>query len=658
MKTQDVNLGDRIILAVALIWWGGVAFGHYEVPAGHCPLVVMGKDYWPALYKYADFSYNTNFVKWVTFERSVRFDNPAIFKIPAFRDAVPVYFGRRPPTNGLTTYRHFADNFTEEEPDREILTSNPQPEKPLLFWTTGKRNFLSWGERPDLVKEEYEVWRTAHPNALYDGYVAEWDNDIMLSYGRVKKLKDGDSRKANIEKFLGEKPRTRLEHVAKLRAFMEERRQVFYGGRMCALMAHIFDLHLAADAGARYLSIETTNSSGSPQHDHEYRWNVAAMFARGAARQFGTPWEWYIAGYMNGFVSDGRWLGNIINVYPGKDDSPDHAERCGWYSGIEWGQSANVLRRAFYFAYLNGANFTQMEEWSAQFLMWDKKAKKTVLSPRGKLYSEYHDFTAAHPDRGVAYTPVAICVPLAQGYPAWGGYPFSERVYGYTEGDHAVDAVFFTLVPGFERAKAMARGEEHNLHNTPFAAMYDVIAPDVTSQSPERLLEVMKSYKTLVIVGDYPDRSWEKTLAKYESAGGRVIRIGAAEVPPMTKDAESTVGDLMAGRSRHSKVAEIFRGLQEDYFPFSVEGDCLYGANRNEKGWWLWVFNNNGVTKFGDRPEVVDRKAASRIRVSAARMPLGAVRDLITGRPVDVRGGTFEWTVPAGDLAVFEVPDK
>ena len=42
-----------------------------------------------------------------------------------------------------------------------------------------------------------------------------------------------------------------------------------------------------------------------------------------------------------------------------------------------------------------------------------------------------------------------------------------------------------------------------------------------------------------------------------------------------------------AGKVRFPEIEAIFEGLQKDYFPFKVEGDCLYGANRTDGGWWL-----------------------------------------------------------------------
>ena len=632
---------SRLLAVCAALAGVFAASAGQAVPPRHHPQKIMGRDYWPALYKYGD---------WVSSAgaNAVRFDNPAINDLPAFRDAAPVYHARRTPPpeeSGKATWRMFADNFRAQDRDGEIVSSNPHPDRPLFLWVTSKRPCVTLGGEIDLAGDDFAAWKAARPNLQFDGIVVEWDNDLMLAYPRAGRIAD-PLRRAQVEAFLGKPPADRYGRMQMMRRHFANRTKAHYNGKMAVFVAHIYNLHLGADAGARYLTIETTNTSGSPTNDNEYRWNTAAFFARGAARQFALPWEWYFAAYMNGFCADGSWLNNAMCAYP--------ASASG-YSRIEYGTSANLMRRGYYFAYLNGANVTQVEEWSAQYQAWDEAAGKTVLTQRGRDYSDFHDFTQRCPKRGVVYAPVAVCVPLSQGYSAYGGWPWAEYDYGYTQGDHAVDAVFFTLVPGFERAKAMKKGVETNLHNSPFAQMYDVICPDAPSQSEEQTLEVLKSYRALVVAGDFKCDKTERCLAAYAKSGGRVIRLGPGEVPPPGR---SAVRDTLAGRKKFPAVERIFRGLERDYFPLAVEGDCLYGMNKTPSGWWLWVFNNKGVVKFADRPHTVDKAFDATVTVSPAHFKPVIARELLSGRRVAVSGGRFTWRVPAGDLAVFELEGK
>ena len=655
------------------------------VPLRHIPKRIMGRDYWPALYRYRDWIPGDKY-KNSAFE--VRFDNPDIFKMPAFRDAAPVYWARNdpPPVDGASgTWRRFADNFTPDERDREIITTNPYPDRPFLFAATSKRQFWTWGADNDLDYAEYAAWKTNHPNALYDGTILEWDNDLMLAYRRLASVSNA-TRRAKIEALIGKHPpKTREERMDVMRRHFADRQKASYGGKMAVHASHVFSQHLGADCGAAVVAVEMTNSSGSPTSDSEYRWNLAPMFARGAARQFGLPWEWYWAAYMNGFRTNGEWHDNAACTYPhgpstiqmktdANTQTPKHSNtiKALPIRGPEYGTSASLMRRLYYYSYLNGANITQPEEWSAYFLTWDEKAGKTMLTQRGRDYAAYHDFTQRHPGRGAPYTPVAICVPLARGYPAYGGWAWAERNYGYTKSDLMSDAVLFSLVPGFERAKAMKAGIETNLHNSRFAQMYDVICPDATSQSSDTVLDVMKSYKALVVAGEFTDPKVAKCLSDYEKAGGRVIRfpveafekfetfekLGTVNLSNLSNTSNLSnllISQLKAGKVRFPEIEIIFEGLQKDYFPFKVEGDCLYGANRTDGGWWLWVFNNKGVTKFTDAPHTVDHSFDADITVSCAKGDIVAVMELLAGKDIPVVAGKFRYHVVAGDLAVFKV---
>ena len=645
-----------------------------DVPPRHVPKRIMGRDYWPALYRYRDWLPDAKYDN-SAFE--VRFDNPDIFKLPAFRDAAPVYWAHNnpPPVDGASgTWRRFADNFRDTERDREIADSNPFPDRPFLFAATAKRQFWTWGAECDLDYADFAEWRAQHPNALYSGTILEWDNDLMLAYRRMASMTD-KTRRAKVEALIGKcPPKTREERMDVMRRQYADRHKAAYGDKMAVHASHVFSQHLGGDCGADVLVVETTNTSGSPTNDSEYRWNLAPMFVRGAARQFDRLWEWYWAAYMNGFSTNGEWQNDAACRYP---IGPSANTPFGAINRPEYGISGNLMRRLYYFSYLNGANVTQPEEWSAYFLAWDEGAGKTMLTCRGRDYAAYHDFTAKHPGRGTPYTPVAICIPLSRGYTAFGGWPWAENGYGYTRSDLMSDAVLFSLVPGFERAKAMKAGVETNLHNSRFAQMYDVICPDAPSQSPETVLDVMKSYKALIMAGEFADPKVAQCLAEYEKSGGRVIVLSddilqnwSVSTTDHTEDTEKRNGgnsnsvcsvsyavtrQMKAGKVKFPKIESILENLQKDYFPFKVKGDCLYGANRTEDGWWLWVFNNKDITKFTDAPHAVDHSFDADITVSCKKDGTTAVKELLTEKPVPIAEGKFKYRVEAGDLAVFEV---
>jgi len=656
-----------VLLAGVAFAVGTVMIGGFPgVPERHQPCRMMGRDCWRKLYKYQCYGWKAGA------DNNVRMDNPSLLALPAFADAAPEYVAAAPrpsPDSRLAVHALLKDNFANE-PDVEILSSNPRPDRPLFLVRRSERDPGTWGSPVKLDYCDYARWRAAHPNLVADGNISEWCNDLNVAYDSLSGVSciyedttcKNEEQRAALARLILPRPASRYEQVAVLRRYYEMRKERNYGGKMAVLDAHLNSLHLAADFGASYLRMESTASG-------EYRYQVSAMFARGAARQFGVPWEWYVAGYANSFATNGEFWGDTMCSYLVGDGARTHW-RGSVYEGAEWptgrirignggpdyGISRSLFRRTHYLAYLSGANVIALEEWPRVLQMWSSEQKRTVLSPRGEIYVEFAGFMRAHPDRGAHYSPVAICVPIAQGYPTWGGSPWDEKRFGYTDGDRAVDAVFFTLVPGRDYVRLLAKGEEMCLRNTPYADMYDVVSPDAGSQSEEEVLAVMKAYKALVVVGDYRDSAWENALRRYQEGGGRVMRVGVAEL-----NQSDGTGDVRTGTRAYPRLQRMFAELQKDYFPFVVEGACQHGLLIARDHLWLYAFNNDGVTKFADSEERLQEAKSSRICISGNQgrgCRLGkdsSVRELLSGKSVSADGGSFSWLLKPGDLAVFEI---
>ena len=661
------KFGCVSVLAAAAIGCCGTAGAKplVETPARHALKKIMGRDCWRSMTKYYEYG-------WSGREDAV--DNPEVNNHPAIADVIPVYVAFAAPPEektGYSTWPKLEQNFVGgNNPALEIITSNPDPTRPFKIdnWCE-RRGKMTWGSPVTLDREEYARWREKHPNLLYDGHLGEWCNDIDLAFGALAGRNDtsgcsqptkSEERKAAFRRFFEPRPKTRYEQCALLKRYYEMRRERYYGGTMNVLDAHINSFHIAGDCGAVLLSMETTRSG-------QYRYQPTAMFCRGAARQFGVPWEWYVAGYVNGWSTNGFFVGDCMCGYPTKDNPdrgftygkerkascwPNGSIRIGC-SGPDGGISRSLFKRTHYLAYLSGANVISLEEWRSVLKMWDKAQGKTVFSPRGRIYCDFVDFITRHPDRGAHYSPVAVCVPLAQGYPTWGGHPFNKGNFGYTDGDKAVDAVFYTLVPGVDYARLDREGVEVCLRNSRWADMFDVIAPDVERQSEAELLGVMRSYKALVVVGDYRDRGWEKTLARFEAEGGKVVRVS----PGLLADRVGK-GEISSGAVRFPSLETELQKLQDAYFPFKVEGDCAYGLTAADDHVWLYVFNNAGVIKYADAPDRLDASKAADVTVTVAPggKPLRKVTELLSGKDVAVAGGmSFGSRLGPGELAIFEI---
>jgi len=661
METVQLVLRTAVLCGVFLSGCVGKCGFRASAPSRHAPKVVMGRDYWTMLYSY--FFTNPGWDAMIAGDASLSaFDNHDLRELPVFRDCALQDFSCRPPpdtTTGLATWRTVKENFYIGNHHYEGMEACAKQDRPLQVIFGSKRNRKAFCGEITLDYDDYARWKVRHPNLTVFHTLSEWDNDvrghIIYAHGSPKTNAIEEARRLAVRRFIGILPSNRYERVALQKKYFDRQVELYYGDRDHIGALHCSNLigNLAAAWGAREIIVETTNTTSPGGGDNEMRWEMAAMFTRGAARQFNIPWGWYSAIFMNGFEADGTFVGDSVCNYPQSASEAVRRTGAGGIRSPAGGISRSLNRRSWYYGYLNGASYVQQEGWHRVLLRFDSNVGKIVLSPRGEDFAAFHDFTMAHPDRGTPYTPVAVLVPFAQGYAAEGGYPWRDSSYGYTAGDQAVDAVFFSIVPGFERGAMTRRGGEFNLHNTSMAMMYDVISPDAPQDGKE-LLDVFKSYRALVVVGDYPDRSFERQLSAYTKAGGEVVRIDPASLPDVD---DKTVADIRSGRRRFPNVEACLKKLQDKFFPVKVVGDCQYGLNQTKTGLWLWCFNNKGITKFADREQVVDPSASSEICVDVGNLNVRRVSELLTGQSLVVENGSFRFVIPAGDIAVFELSE-
>ena len=621
----------------------------FETSPRHAPKLVMGREYWTYLMEwyYTDPGFADSLDGPAGWWEKSAWANVSLTNLPVFLDCGLVRStvkGPPDPAETKATWRTVRDNCT---PSRwKCLERAGKKDRPFVLVMPGKRNQGALAGEIDLDYGDWASFKAANTNLVCTRTICEWGNDIKLFIKRTDKVTNPERNKELKERWARYDMADRYDRLALAKWFARRMLKVHYGD-MDTFMAfrHCMSLdHVAAALGAKFLTLETTNTT---QGDSEYRWDIAGMFARGAARQFGLPWCWYEANYFNGPGKDGKWLNN-------SHCSETLLRRCEGYNDMpEGGTAISAQRRVWYYAYLNGVNGVESESWRDQFFSTNTPSGKAELTKRGRNFSDFHDFTAAHPDRGVTYAPVAILTPFAQGYPAYGGRSWHHYKCQYTRGDYAIDALFFTIAPGWEREKGLKAGvHEGNLHNSRFAMMYDVLVPD-SPQPKAEFKRALFAYPAAILVGDYPDASeFEDVLADYEKAGGRLVRLTADGLPPLN---ENTIGDIKAGRLAFPSVARMLNSLQRELFPFVVTGDCQYGANRTKDGWWLWVFNNKGVRKFADTFETIDHAKDAAVMVECVHALPTSVKELTTSTTIKVSGRRFACTVPAGDFVVFEI---
>ena len=539
--------------------------------------------------------------------------------------------------------------------------------------------------------EAYRKWLAAHPTFL-GYYSGEWVNDaIQPFHGAMTRFTTPSKRRAKAKTALKWKMTT--NEVAEVLARDEyvhayDSRGQFVTNLLKKCFSRIVEIHegdagrlmvgdgvtladgLVADWGCGQLSIEATRNG--------CLWQRQMMGVRGAAREFGgLPWRWYAASYFRGFDSKGRWCSEgYLNA-----DHPTH------------GISPSALKRAAYMAFLAGASRYEREDGMGAY--WHKADKS--LSDEGKAFVEFRRF-AARVDRGVPYQPVAILMSRFRGYGRNGGKAW--RCF-YEHSDRHLDVVMNAVLdtPSNSRRSDLKKGCERVMANARYGDLFDILVADCERQ--ECFRKALMDYRVAVLTGAYaPNPEMEATLKAYVEQGGTLVvnvaqltdgiawakdgkvvradekgapvysekalgkgRVILSHIPyaaPWYGDDDAAQNRMLAETTdsgdpiRFPHVEWLFDRLMPSLTPAKVTGDIQYGFNRTKDGWLVYLINNGGVTKFGDKLPEYDPKGVD-VTVDLSNLPHAAVRELVANRPFATEGAVLKINVPSGDLAVLEL---
>lgn len=268
-------------------------------------------------------------------------------------------------------------------------------------------------------------------------------------------------------------------------------------------------------------------------------------FLRGAARQhdgltatyrscnFGDSATMFTQ--QQSYTSPRNLLDNYYSVYSGAGVS--------WYKFDIW------------YSYMAGSSMFYHEQGFDEF--WKPGGttaagvREVELSPKGKLVDRFLRVTAAEPDRGHPYTPVAFLVDYAHGWEPSPYWPNSFKNYHndperFRYGDHErmLQEYFWAAFHpiGVESQKPITALNEVHPAGV-FGDVFDVVFayPDV------KLWRTVDSYPVLIAAGDIELTEAEgKRLAQYVANGGTLVMAeghltgpGAAALEPPTVGAET-----------------------------------------------------------------------------------------------------------------------
>ncbi len=491
--------------------------------------------------------------------------------------------------------------------------------------------------------------------------------------------------------------------------------------------------HCLLEWGAGLLTLETTSTG-------PYRHQQAMASARGAARQYGKPWNWYMAVCYNGYTDSNTWDNNAFPYSLTTSPTPVASDPPGHVRGPTCGMSVSLLRRDFFLGYLSGASFVQPETYPYAFWQYKDQSRKTYeLSPHGQAMKEMMEFSRKHPDRGVSYAPVALLQPYNHVEASWGASSFFY--FPMTRADMMIDAFRFTLLPHEQNLEKGKEGLEGCLHNSVYGDIYDILRPNPPSGPVP--LAVLQNYPVAIMLGDFDlDRALAERLMQYVKGGGTLVintrqlnkhlpadflgaeRTGAvcgtqgkvqaadgrtsATLPepydydqiklcgarPLWLDQRngilasahdygrgrvilSTVDYMLPrrGLSKWAKPEDIDPYLEDmrsmdaplikllmqqivrEVLPVEVQGDIEYGLNKVADGWWVYLINNRGVTKFTRTAQKLDPAATAKVTIALRDLAVKEARELLADKVLtcDRIAKSVTLDVGPGDIRIVKL---
>ena len=559
-----------------------VARTDFDVPPDWARPSILGETFRPLLQNEGKWS-----VGGKAFEHQ---KNWAENDLAAFRDCAVNYKARQRPvqhvksgrvpggagvsTDEMPTYAHLVPNPPAEKtltledffgpgPAWQALCERARPQQPFFIACHEARPAFFLKRRYETDRAGFADWKRSNPNFLGFTALDEFDSDAFFYCWKGKeqfpKMEPALQRHF-AEGFPFPKGQYAWTNLV-AEAWARSASLLFGETNLWPMCSGYYSLnHIFARFGAAGLWYEATGQ-GCP------RWQVAGAFTRGAARQWKLPFCWYQAHFMSLYRR-----GDFTKLVCGNNRWQPKPDAFG---GRWVGFSRELFNRQSLYGWLIGSSFNAVEDWSSLFAEADAQG---VRRPNA-FARDFVALSALHRrlDRGVAYTPLALLVPLTDRYSCWG------HTDDITD-DISQNSFHLTLVPiraDFRQTALRRAGDEGCFFNSPFGEIYDVLTPD-SGQPTADFARALSAYKCAFLVGTYRAGDVDAAaLRRYVADGGTLV-VSADQVMdghvPADLSGVSFDGACVASGERLTSADGDSVRLENPY-------SWLVGAPRAAKAW-------------------------------------------------------------------------
>lgn len=493
--------------------------------------------------------------------RQPSYELPAAWKLRTFRDKGFAYLWNVSHTNAVETWLsdkpdrvkfpyNIADasvreNFEKKYGGKDDVPIFSDPRVVPTFHGAGAGVFATDAKTGELLEvgQRFAKWLDSHPNRAW-GMMMNYHPGVPIAdkgIAAFQKYRDryvGSIAGESLGYFYpaADKMRqatasatTRRQLAEAMKPlFLNENREKYrkvYGRDLdanpyadviaCLSVGNIMAIPLCADWGARTIGYESSAATSSVL---PMRW----AFMRGSARQWGN----LTATYRSCNFGDASTIFSDAQSYHAPKNFYDN-----FYSVIS-GAGMTWYKMDIWYQYMAGAAMFYHEQGFDEY--WQPGGTTAAglyevqLSPKGKLVDRFLRATAAEPDRGAPFTPVAFLVDYAHG---WEPAPFwpnsfknwheNQERFLFSDHEKMLEQYFWTAFHpiGAASEQPMTATNEVFVPGV-FGDIFDVILayPDVAKW------RTIDTYPVVIAAGDIELTAAEgQRLAQYVQSGGTLV---------------------------------------------------------------------------------------------------------------------------------------
>ena len=547
----------------------------------------------------------------------------------------------------------------------------------LTFIRVGDGDFLGL-TRENFDVKSFESFLTEYRDTFLGFDLGEWESNVK-SMDRTAML---DYLPAYTN---------RVEALAAWKRYFDYQKATLFD----TVHAHSGNLaftQYAAAWGAKALCLQTAgNAACMPVRS-------MLMAMRGGGRQFGVPWEHYMAYYLGAATSS---------------------------TSAELGKSVSQVRREIFTSYYMGANFMNEEGGAIH---------NGALTAHGRTYKELHAWSQNEPGaRGQSYTPILFLMDYhhgRMGRRGWSGN-LSWKIWNelpMEDGDYMTEQVIRATDPPIEETSNEIFKPPYSVNtlNCRLGDVFDMFFANPPQHDGVIKKEHLDRYPVAMLVGDVTlTTALVARLKTYVREGGTLV-LNVAQAKAGLDDPEflgATIGERLPGQkvtvgekvypmdlravtlkgakaamlSQGAKglplltvnsfgkgrvllttpeylllkdkkemnpfIAKLLLALQREVLPFQIEGtECQFLINRiSADHWRVVLINNAGVIKhpFASTEYHVDQyKASVSIAVPGSATGseiLGGAKVVTSPRHGKIEQTVFALEIPPGGIQVLDV---